>query len=269
MMNETFDFLIRHGYTVLFVWVFAEQAGLPLPAVPFLLAAGALAGLGQMNFAAALALAVLASLLSDTLWYEIGRRRGANVLNFLCRISLEPDSCVRRTESVFARHGARSLLVAKFVPGLNTAAPPLAGVFQMRLGHFLLYDAAGSLLWAGSFMLLGFAFSDQFEMVAQHALALGSWLLVLVVGGLGAYIGWKYIQRQRFLHSLRVARISPDELKQKIEGGEEVLIVDLRHAVDFDADPEVIPGAVHLDMEDLDAAQDAIPRDRDVILYCT
>lgn len=269
MMNETFQFLIRHGYTVLFVWVFAEQIGLPLPAVPLLLAAGALAGAGQMNFALALGLALVAALASDTIWYEIGRRRGASVLNFLCRISLEPDSCVRRTEGIFARHGARSLLVAKFIPGLNTAAPPLAGVFQMRLSRFLFFDVLGSLLWAGSFLLLGYAFSDQFERVAQRALDLGSWLLVLLVGGLAAYIGWKYIQRQRFLHSLRVARISPDELKQKIDGGEEVLIVDLRHSVDFEAEPAVIPGAVHLDMEDLDAAHDAIPRDRDIILYCT
>jgi len=268
-MNETFDFLIRHGYTVLFVWVFAEQVGLPLPAVPMLLAAGALAGAGQFGLFTALALAVVASVASDTIWYEIGRRRGSKVLTFLCRISLEPDSCVRRTEGVFARHGARSLLVAKFIPGLNTAAPPLAGVFHMRFIRFLLFDSAGALLWAGGFMWLGYLFSDQFEMVAERALNLGSWLLVLLAGGLVAYIGWKYVQRQRFLRSLRVARISPDQLKQKMESGEELLIVDLRHSADFEAAPEVIPGAVHLDMEDLEAAQDAIPRDRDVILYCT
>lgn len=268
-MNETVQFLIRHGYTVLFVWVFAEQIGLPLPAIPFLLAAGALAGLGQMNFALALLLAVAAAVLSDSIWYEIGRRRGAKVLNFLCKVSLEPDSCVRRTEGAFAKHGARSLLVAKFVPGLNTAAPPLAGVFGMRYSRFLLFDTIGSVFWAGGFLLLGWIFRHQFEAVAQRAVDLGSWLLVLVVGGLAAYIGWKYFQRQRFLRSLRIARISPDELKQKVDAGEEVLIIDLRHSSDFDAAPSIIPGAVHLAMEDLDAAQEAIPRDRDIILYCT
>jgi len=268
-MNQTIDFLMRHGYSVLFVLVFAEQIGLPLPAVPVLLAAGALAGAGQMSFAGALVLGVLASLASDTIWYEIGRRRGAKVLNLLCKISLEPDSCVRRTEGMFAKHGARSLLFAKFVPGLNTVAPPLAGIFHMRLRRFLLFDVSGALLWAGGFMGLGWLFSDQIEWLAEHALSLGSWLLVLILVAVGAYIGWKYVQRQRFLRSLRVARITPDELKRLLDAGEQPVIVDLRHSMDFEAAPEMIPGAVHLASEDLEQADDAIPRDRDIILYCT
>jgi membrane protein DedA with SNARE-associated domain len=268
-MHETFDFLMRHGYAVLFALVFAEQIGLPLPAIPVLLAAGALAGAGSIHFGLALGLGVVASLVSDLVWYEIGRRRGAKVLNLLCRISLEPDSCVRRTEGVFAKHGAKSLLVAKFIPGLNTVAPPLAGIFHMRLHRFLLYDAGGALLWAGGFMGLGWLFSDQIEWLAGHAASLGGWLLVLIFGGLGLYLAAKYIQRQRFLRSLRVARITPEELKRWLDAGENVVIVDLRHSVDFEADPEVIPGAVHLATEDLEAAHDAIPRDRDIILYCT
>jgi len=268
-MNQTVDFLVRHGYSVLFVLVFAEQIGLPLPAVPVLLAAGALAGAGQMNFAAALVLGVAASAVADTIWYEIGRRRGAKVLNLLCKISLEPDSCVRRTEGMFAKHGARSLLVAKFVPGLNTVAPPLAGIFHMRLTRFLLFDAGGALLWAGGFMGLGWLFSDQIEWLAEHALSLGSWLLVLILAALAAYIGGKYIQRQRFLRSLRIARITPEELKRLLDAGEQPVIVDLRHTVDFEAEPEVIPGAVHLASEDFEQAHDVIPRDRDIILYCT
>jgi membrane protein DedA with SNARE-associated domain len=268
-MNQTVEFLIRHGYSVLFALVFAEQIGLPLPAVPVLLAAGALAGTGQMNFAVALVLGVAASLVSDTIWYEIGRRRGAKVLNLLCKISLEPDSCVRRTEGMFAKHGARSLLVAKFVPGLNTVAPPLAGIFHMRLPRFLLFDAGGALLWAGGFMGLGWFFSGQIEWVAEHALSLGSWLLVLILAALAAYIGGKYIQRQRFLRGLRIARITPEELKRLLDAGEQPVIVDLRQSLDFDAAPEIIPGAVHLASEELEQAHDAIPRDRDIILYCT
>lgn len=268
-MNQTLDFLLRHGYAVIFVVVLAEQLGLPLPAIPVLLAAGALAGGGQMSFSGALVLGVVASLASDSLWYEIGRRRGARVLNLLCKISLEPDSCVRRTEGMFAKHGARSLLLAKFVPGLSTAAPPLAGIFQMRLWRFLLYDTAGAFIWVSSFLALGWMFSDQIERLADQALRLGGWLLVLILVALGAYIGWKYIQRQRFLHSLRIARITPEELKGMLDGGEQPVIVDLRHSLDFEAQPEMIPGAVHLASEDLDAAQDAIPRDRDIILYCT
>jgi membrane protein DedA with SNARE-associated domain len=268
-LNQTLEFLIRHGYSVLFTLVFAEQIGLPLPAVPFLLAAGALAGAQRMSLFLALALAVAASLLSDLVWYQVGRRRGAKVLQLLCRISLEPDSCVRRTERVFERHGARSLLVAKFVPGLSTAGPPLAGVFQMQFARFLGHDALGALLWAGVFLGLGYLLSGQIKQVAARALHLGTALLFLVFGGLASYIGWKYLQRQRFLRSLRIARISPEELKQKLEAGEDLVIVDLRHSMDFEAAPEVIPGAVHLDIEDLEAAHDAIPRDREIVLYCT
>lgn len=269
MMQSTAEFLIRHGYLVLFTGVFAEQMGLPLPAVPFLLAAGALAGVGKMNFGLALGLAVVASLLSDTIWYEIGRRKGGRVLQFLCRISLEPDSCVRRTEDVFARHGARSLLVAKFVPGLNTAAPPLAGIFRMRFSRFLLFDAIGAMAWAGLFVLLGYIFSDRLERVAEHAVALGTWLLVILFGGLAVYIGWKYYQRQKFLRTLRIARISPQELKQRMDAGEQPLIVDLRHSMDFEADPESIPGAMRMAPDDVEAMTAAIPRDRDIVLYCT
>jgi len=269
MTSETVEFLVRHGYTVVFAWVFFEQVGLPLPAVPVLLAAGALAGAGRLSLLAVVGLALAASLISDLIWYQIGRLRGGKVLNLLCRISLEPDSCVRRTESIFARHGAKSLLVAKFVPGLNTAAPPLAGVFHMRLSRFLSFDSLGALLWAGAFIGLGYLFSDQLERVAGRAAGLGGGLLGLAAAGLAGYIGWKYIQRQRFLRALRVARITPEELRGKLDAGEPIVIVDLRHSVDFEADPFLIPGAQHLDAEEIEQHHDAIPRDRDIVLYCS
>jgi membrane protein DedA with SNARE-associated domain len=268
-MTETLDFLVRHGYLVVFGWVFFEQIGLPLPAVPVLLAAGALAGTGKLSLALILLLAVVASVISDVIWYQIGRIRGGKVLNLLCRISLEPDSCVRRTEATFSKHGAKSLLVAKFIPGFNTAAPPLAGVFHMRLSRFLLFDSLGALAWAGGFIGLGYLFSDQLEKVAARAAQLGGWLLVLAAAGLAGYVAWKYVQRQRFIRKLRVARISPDELRKKLDGGENLVIVDLRHSVDFEADPFTIPGAHHLDAEEIEQHHDAIPRDRDVVLYCS
>jgi len=268
-MGETIQFLLRHGYTVLFAWVLAEQLGLPLPAIPILLAAGALAGAGRMNLAAALALTLAAALLSDTLWYEIGRRRGHRILNLLCRVSLEPDSCVRKTENVFGRHGAKALLYAKFVPGLNTIAPPLAGVFQLRLPHFLLYDAVGSLLWAGAFIGLGWLFSDQLERVTVYALQFGSWSLAIVFAGLAGYVAWKYIERRRFLRELRIARITPEELLGKLAAGEEVVVVDLRHRMEFEADGEKVRGALHFEPDELEARHAEIPRDRDVVLYCT
>jgi membrane protein DedA with SNARE-associated domain len=268
-MKGTLDFLVRHGYFILFLWVLTEQVGLPIPSLPLLLAAGALAGAGRLNLAAVILMAVLACLTADSMWFEIGKRRGGKVLNFLCRISLEPDSCVRRTEDIYVRHGARSLLVAKFIPGFSTIAPPLAGIFRMRLWRFLLFDGAGALLWASTFTLLGFLFSGQLERIAAYAVRLGISLVVLIFGSLAAYIGWKFIQRQRFLRELRIARITPEELKQMLDQGHEVSIVDLRHSIDFEADPDVIPGALHLVPEDLAKNQDAIPRDRDVILYCS
>ncbi|HLE04701.1 MAG TPA: DedA family protein, partial [Anaerolineales bacterium] len=154
-MNEAFQFLLRYGYAVLFGFVFAEQLGLPIPAIPVLLAMGALVGAGHFSLAIAIPVALLAALLSDVIWYQLGRYRGPSVLNLICRISLEPDSCVRRTENVFASHGARALLFAKFIPGLSTAAPPLAGIFRMRLPRFLIWDGAGTLLWIGTFVGTG------------------------------------------------------------------------------------------------------------------
>ncbi|HWO02128.1 MAG TPA: VTT domain-containing protein [Blastocatellia bacterium] len=267
--TQTIEFLIRHGYVVLFVWVFAEQLGVPLPSTPLLLAAGALAGSGQINLALALGISVAAALLGDLIWYEFGRRRGGRVLTLLCKISLEPDSCVRKTETAFELRGARSLLIAKFVPGLNTMAPPLAGVIGMRLSRFVVFDALGALFYIGTFVGLGFVFSNQLEQVAARVASLGFSLVVLVVVAFAGYVLWKYIQRQRFIRSLRIARISPEELKKKIEAGEDVVVVDLRGSLDFQAAPRTIPGAIRLAAEQLDSDYDQIPRDREIILFCT
>ena len=268
-MNDTIQFLIQHGYVLLFAWVLVEQIGLPLPAIPLLLAAGALAGSGRMDLALALGLAIIAAIVSDLFWYYLGRYRGSRVLKLLCRISLEPDSCVRRTEDVFARHDAHALLIAKFVPGLNTAAPALAGIFRMPVPRFMLFDGLGAFLWVTTFAGLGFIFSDQLEQIAAYLLRWGGWLVVVVGGSLAAYIIWKYIQRQRFLHRLRIARMSPQELMETLSAGDEVLIVDLRQSLDVEAFPQIIPGAIRMAIEEIEKRHQEIPRDRDVILYCS
>src|SRR5579863_1422233 len=177
-MHGTLEFLLHHGYVVLLAWVFLEQIGLPVPSIPILLAAGALAGTHHMNLLAALVTAVFACAIADTIWFQLGRIKGIKILQLLCKISLEPDSCVRRTEGIFAKEGSRSLLLAKFLPGLSTVAPPLAGIFHMRLRRFLLFDAIGSALWAGTFLGIGFVFSSEIEHIAERAAATGSWLLV-------------------------------------------------------------------------------------------
>lgn len=262
--------LLRYGYVLLASWVFLEQIGLPLPAAPILLAAGAIAGTGRLSLSASLLVAVLASLVSDLIWYQLGRRRGTGILALLCRVSLERDSCARRTESIYAKHGVKSLLLAKFIPGLSTAAPPVAGAFGMRVPLFLLFDGLGSLLWAGTFLVVGYTFSRQFADIARFVEQTSAWLAVtILVGALAAYVVNRHLRRSQFLRSLRMARISPEELKQKLDSGEEVAIVDLRHSLDFLPQPYTIPGAIRIPMEELARRHQEIPRDRHVVLYCT
>jgi membrane protein DedA with SNARE-associated domain len=269
MMDETLHFILRHGYVVLAGWVFAEQIGLPLASLFGLLAGGALAGAGHLNLALVILCPAAGAISADVVWYEIGKYRGAKVLNLLCKIALEPDSCIRNTENRFARSGPKALVIAKFVPGLSTAAPPLAGMFGMHFSRFLIYDGFGALLYNGLFVAFGYVFSQQLERVAQIALGFGVGLVVLVAGSLFSYIAWKYLQRQRFLRKLRVSRISAEELKRKIDAGEEVTILDLRHSMDFEADPNTIPGALFLPSEQFDQRYSEIPADRELILYCT
>jgi membrane protein DedA with SNARE-associated domain len=268
-LNEIVQFVIQHGYSVLFAWVLAEQLGLPIPSMPILLAAGAVAGTRQLYFSLALAMCVVAAVTSDVIWYEIGKRKGSTVLQLLCRISLEPDSCVRRTESLYEKYGERSLLWAKFVPGLNTAAPPVAGMFGMKLWRFLLFDIMGAILWAGSFLGLGWLFSDQLELVARYAERLGLWLVVLLGLGLAAYLGMKLRERRQFMKTLVADRIEPEELLAMLEKGESVTIIDLRHPLDALPDPRTLPGALRMTPDELRERQPEIPRDRGVILYCT
>lgn len=254
---------------MLFGWVFFEQLGMPVPSIPLLLAAGALVGTHKMNFALAISLPVLGAACADVLWYELGRHKGIRVLQFLCKISLEPDSCVRTTENVFEKHGANSLLVSKFIPGFGSAAAPLAGVFRMRFARFFLLDLAGTVIWAGTFFTLGYIFRDAIERIAADARRLGAGLLILLVAALAGYLAWKFVRRRRFIRQLHIARITPEELKKKLDAGEEVVIVDLRGSMDFEAEPEIIPGALRMNAAEVEAARDALVRAPEVILYCT
>jgi membrane protein DedA with SNARE-associated domain len=268
-MHAVLPFLLRHGYWVLFVNVFVEQIGLPIPAVPVLLAMGALSGLNDFSIWTALALAVCASLISDVFWYRLGRTRGHSILNLLCRISLEPDSCVSNTTNLFSKLGALSLLVAKFVPGLNAAAAPLAGLTRMRPLKFIAADVAGATAWSAAYLTAGYIFRNQLESAAEQAGRLGSGLLLVIVSLLAIYIGWKYFQRRRFIRGLRVARVTPEHLRQMIDSGEDVVIVDLRRAIEAELDKVKVPGALWIDLQDLEGRHAEIPRDKDVILYCT
>ena len=268
-MHQTLDFVLKHGYLIIFLNVLLEQLGLPVPAPPVLLAFGALAGEGKMAYAPGLALATLAALMSDLVWYTLGRKRGAAILRLLCKISLEPDSCVRRTENVFLRYGVRGLLFVKFIPGLSTAFPPLAGNFRMPVWKFCLFDGLGAMAWAGAYSTVGFLFHDQIDRVLLALRQMGSWVLPLVGGLLAIYILVKYIQRRRFYHKLRVARIHASEVKAMMDRGDDLVIVDLRNSLEREDQPMKLPGAIALAFEDIEARLADIPRDRDVVLYCT
>ncbi len=267
-MGNVIPFLIEHGYVVLFIWVLAETIGFPIPSVPLLITIGALAGGGQMSLPVCIGVGVCAALLSDTFWYFVGRQRGGEVLSLLCRIALEPDSCIRRTENIFARYGARTLLVTKFIPGLSAVSTPLAGITRMRLPLFLLFDSLGVLFWVGAYMLFGYAFSRELDRALAYAVGMGRTLIVLVAGGLTLYVLRKYAMRRRFLRELYVARITPEELKRKLDTGEDVVVIDVRHALDFEADPYIIPGAVRIPFEEVESHPD-VSSDREIVVYCT
>ena len=268
-MNETLEFLVRHGTALVFAAVFVEQIGVPLPAAPWLLAAGALAATGEINWLVAIGVATVGSLLADAIWFYLGRYRGQRVLSFLCRLSLEPDSCVRRTQGIFTRYGMRGIIVAKFIPGLSTLAPPLAGSAGISAVRFFFFDGLGSLLYAGCFILVGILFSNQLEQIIDALASLGHGALGLVIGLVLLYIGYRYWQRRRLLNELKMARITVDELHQQLQTGETPVILDVRSLAEIEQDPLLIRGALHMTMDELETRHHEIPRDRDIILYCS
>jgi membrane protein DedA with SNARE-associated domain/rhodanese-related sulfurtransferase len=268
-LNQTTQFLIHHGLPLVFAAVFVEQMGLPLPALPWLLAAGALSATGEFNLPLGLAATVFACLIADGIWFYLGRHRGNQVLSLLCRISLEPDTCVRRTQDVFSKYGLRGVLLSKFLPGLSTVAPPLAGMSGISVGRFLFVDGVGSLLYAGCLLGFGFVFSHQIDQIGAAIARIGGSALSLVVGLVVLYVAYKYFQRRRLLRQLRTARITVDELHHKLDAGEAPLIIDLRSSAAVEQDPVLIQGAIHLSMDDIEKRAHEFPHDRDIVVYCS
>jgi len=268
-MSHTSQFLIAHGLPVIFAAVLVEQMGLPLPALPWLLAAGALSAVGQFNFALGLLVTIMACLIADATWFYLGRYRGNQVLGLLCRISLEPDSCVRRTQNVFTKYGLPGVLVAKFVPGMSTVAPPVAGMSKVSAGRFLLVDGMGSALYGGCLLAFGYFFNRQIDQIVSAVARIGGSALALLIGLVVLFITYKYWQRQRLLHELRMARITVAELREMLDGGKSPLIFDLRSSEAVEEDPAMIQGAIHVTMEDIENQLKELPRDRDIIVYCS
>jgi membrane protein DedA with SNARE-associated domain len=267
-MNSV-QLLGQYSLVILPILVVAEQVGVPLPAVPALLGVGALAAKGHANVPLVIGAIVAVALPVDLVWYTLGRRHGARVLSKLCRLSLEPDSCVRRTENLFIRYGVRVMLVAKFLPGLTTVMPPLAGISGVPRLRFVLYEVAGVCLWAGFWAGTGYVFSDTIEVVVARAIGLGRALGFVVALALVAYVLLKYLRRRLFLRKLRIARIPPEDLKRRLDAEEDVMILDLRTALDVAAAPYAIPGARWVPTDALDQHLADIPLNRELVLYCT
>ncbi len=268
-MSHLFFVIRDYGIIIVFSNVLVEQLGLPVPAVPTLIVAGALAADGQLPPGALFLLSVIACLLADCVWYLIGRRYGIRVLKTLCRISLEPDSCVSQTQSRFERWGVNSIVLAKFIPGLSIIAPPLAGAMHIGWRRFILLSTAGAALWVGVTLGAGMLFKTQIAVLLTRIDDFGGTAAAVALTALAAYIGYKWWESARFYESLRMARIGVDELYDLIRAGAEPVVVDVRSATARALEPQWIPGALHVPLENVAAAIEDLPRDREVIVYCT
>ncbi len=266
-MSYIVDLLQQFGLLIVFINVFLEQMGLPIPAYPTLLVTGALAGTGQYSLATLLATALIGAILADSFWYFAGRKFGKRVMGKLCKISLSPDSCVRQTESLYVKIGPPALLVCKFIPGFASISSALAGSSGTRYWVFLIMDGIGAALWAGSALWLGSVFSSAIDDLLNILMEMGKWGTLLVLVALAAFIASKWWERYRFLKDLRMARISVEDLNSLLEQGRPPVILDTRapHLVE----DGWIPGAQFVSLEALDQLKLDIQEDDAVVLYCS
>ena len=262
------------GLELVIINVFVDQLGLPVPAVPTLIVAGAVAAnggaaYGQLSLSAVFLGAVLACLAADCGWYLLGEIFGIRVLKTLCRISLEPDSCVSNTQSRFERWGVNSLIIAKFVPGLSIIAPPLAGALRIGWARFIFLSSLSAILWVGTGLGLGMLFRTQVEALLINLDRIGSLAGLIAVLLLGGYVAYKWWERTRFYKMLRMARISVADLYRLMESGAAPVVVDVRSHTARSLEPRWIPGAIHVPVDDVARHLENLPRDRDIVLYCT
>lgn len=268
-MQTLIDEVARYGMPLVFLNVLAEQLGLPVPALPTLVVAGALVAAGRLSWLPLLAVSVVAALLADLSWYALGRRHGYRVLATLCRLSLSPDSCVRNTESTFERMGMPSLLFAKFVPGFSTVAPPLAGATGAPVASFLLFDGLGTLAWSGIGIGAGVVFHDAIDDALAVLGRFGGSAVALLAALLLVFIAAKWWRRRQLTRLLALSRITAHELSALFDAATEPLVLDVRSRSVRRRDPRRIPGAVLIDLEELDRVIATLPHDREVVLYCT
>jgi membrane protein DedA with SNARE-associated domain/rhodanese-related sulfurtransferase len=267
-MPNLIHLLEHYGVLIVFAVVLVEQIGMPIPAFPILIVAGALSVDGDMNWLAAWAVALLACTISDFTWYRAGRHFGKRILKLLCRISLSPDYCVSQTEDNFNRWGPKALAVSKFIPGFNTIAAPMSGALGTRFGKFFAYSLLGSLLWSGSGIALGAIFHSSVDRVLDVLGTMGSTALAVVAGLLGLFVLFKFIERKRFRKTMQIERIGIEELAGLIDGGHAPVLVDARSATAQQLEA-AIPGALPYNGGAALPQIAALGNDRHIIVYCS
>jgi membrane protein DedA with SNARE-associated domain/rhodanese-related sulfurtransferase len=266
-MEHLITLIEHYGLALVFVNVLLLQAGLPVPAYPTLIVTGALAARSPYTLPGLVATAVAASVIADLGWYLVGRRLGGRVLKTLCRISLSPDSCVRQTESIFTRWGARSLTVAKFIPGFASVATAMAGIVRLSPWRFLVFDAIGAALWSGVAISLGYIFRNAVNDVLDVLAAMGRIGLALVVAAFVGYVIMKWVQRQRFIRQLKMDRMTVDELRELFDAGTPTTVVDVRSPLS-QATTGRIPGAITVNVTNMPLELLAVPLTNEVVVYC-
>jgi membrane protein DedA with SNARE-associated domain/rhodanese-related sulfurtransferase len=266
-MSHLIELIEHYGLAFVFINVLLLQAGLPVPAYPTLIVTGALAARSPYTLPGLVATAVAASVVADIGWYLTGRRLGGRVLRTLCRISLSPDSCVRQTESIFTRWGARSLTVAKFIPGFASVATAMAGIVRLSPWRFLLFDAIGAALWSGVAIALGFVFRNAVNDLLDVLSAMGRIGLVVIVAAFVIYVFVKWVQRQRFIRQLKMDRVTVQELRDLARAGEAMTVVDVRSPMSQSVTGR-IPGAITVDVTNMQLELLAISPTNEVIVYC-
>jgi membrane protein DedA with SNARE-associated domain len=264
-MKSLLQHLLDHPYIWLAVCGLLERIGFPVLLSPVVIAAGALAATGRMHFDLAFWITLLACIAGDTLWYELGRRKGDSVLRSLCHISLEPEGCVRRSRRFFERSISRTLLFSKWLPGLSHVVPAMAALSGVTRQTFLLLNAAASAIWIAVFLLIGYVPIARIHLAA----AVGPVVFEAILISLVANVSIKYFRKRRFLEQLSKVRITPQDLREMLDTGQKPIILDLRHPLDSITDPRTLPGALRVLPDDLIIRSDVLPKNRDIILYCT
>jgi membrane protein DedA with SNARE-associated domain len=269
-MNHLLSTLAHHGYFLLCITVFAEAIGLPVPAALALVAAGAASAAKVLNPPVAITLAAIAMLSGDCLLYTLGRYTGWSLLGILCRVSANPETCILRSAESFYKRGKITLVIAKFIPGLNSMAPPLAGSMKMRPQQFLRLDFAGVMLYILAYGSLGFVFRDFLASITRGFHAAGHIVTIALAIAFVLYVGYRVHIFQRNKMYLVVPRVQVAELARKLsEEKDNIVLADVRSHGYYDADAARIKGSIRIEPNNLVNELPNLPKDKDIYVYCT